>query len=384
VVDLPDSGSSGGVDGVGGACVAESVVGEQLPIDLYMMIDKSGSMRCKPNEETSESCQSNTPIAESRWTAMQTALKGFVSAGTSSGIGVGVGFFPILDTPLDLGCMETCDKTKPDCSCYSKCGCQSCGCLVANILCSCRDLADVEMKCERADYEPPVVEIGVLPDAASAVSSKIDVQWAGGSTPTVPALAGALTHTTAWSTAHPDRRAAVVFATDGEPAGCGRDNTIAEATKLAKAAFEGTPSIPTYVIGIGPSLDNLNQIAEGGGTKQAYLLGSSGDAVAEFTTALNSIRGRAVSCDYKIPDQTNIDYQKVNVQVTVGSGGTPKLVEQALSKEQCADGDGWFYDDPTAPKTISLCKRTCDSVIGSPGSKLEVLMGCKTVVIGPK
>jgi hypothetical protein len=370
------AGASQGSGGITDACVTDAVVGEQLPIDLYMMFDKSGSMACRPDESVGLNCD-DEPGPEARWTAVTTALKSFINSPDNAGIGVGVGFFPRF-AKYDPACGLTKCLVSFNDSCLKGCGCEEVSC---SPFCSCKD-KPVDA-CEPVQYEAPTVPIGVLPGSAAALVTEIDAQAVAGGTPTTPALSGALAHAAKWATDHPDRNVALVFATDGEPDGCAGNN-IENAAKAASTAFAATPSIPTYVIGIGPSLENLNAIAEAGGTKQAYLLGASTDAVTEFSKALQSIRGRTLSCDYKIPEKSDLDYSKVNVNVSVGSGA-PTLVGQAASAEQCEDNsDGWYYDNPAAPKLIKLCKKTCDSVLAAAGSKLEVLIGCKTIVNGPK
>src|SRR5690606_37472487 len=107
-IDLSETtgGSNQGTGGITDACVTESVVGEQLPIDLYMMVDKSGSMACRPDQRVGRSCDS-TPKEESRWTAVSTALKGFINAPENAGLGVGVAFFPRFPK-YDPGCAWLC------------------------------------------------------------------------------------------------------------------------------------------------------------------------------------------------------------------------------------------------------------------------------------
>jgi hypothetical protein len=155
---------------------------------------------------------------------------------------------------------------------------------------------------------------------------------------------------------------------------------------LAASAAAQTPPIATYVIGVGPSLDNLNRIAKSGGSNQAYLVQSGTDTAKQFSDALNSIRERALSCDYVIPQSKSgeVDYNQVNVSVAVGSSGTPAIIPRSPSKDQCGTDQAWFYDDPAAPHVITLCPSACDAVLKTAGSKLEVLIGCKTIAAIPK
>jgi len=104
--------------------------------------------------------------------------------------------------------------------------------------------------------------------------------------------------------------------------------------------------------------------------------------VSRARAALASIRSRTLSCDYQIPKLPSgmLDYGLVNVRITVGAG-TPTLVPQAPSKSDCGPQGGWFYDDPAHPTRITLCPASCDPLLATPGSRLDVLIGCKTIPI---
>jgi hypothetical protein len=173
---------------------------------------------------------------------------------------------------------------------------------------------------------------------------------------------------------------ALVYATDGIPQGC-RNNTVAGAADAAKAALAGTPSIATYVLGVGPQLNSLNDIAVAGGTGMAYLVDTGGDVTTQLATALASIKSRALTCDYTIPMSSAgpIDPGQVNVIAKVGDMGTATLIGQVPNKAGCdASGGGWYYDNPANPSLITLCTTTCMPLLSTPNSHLQVLIGCKT------
>ena len=73
--------------------------------------------------------------------------------------------------------------------------------------------------------------------------------------------------------------------------------------QVAAAALAGTPSLLTFVIGVGSSLTSLNGIAAAGGTGQAFIVDAAGaDPGGQFLAAMNAIRGSAaVGCQYTIP-----------------------------------------------------------------------------------
>lgn len=97
------------------------------------------------------------------------------------------------------------------------------------------------------------------------------------------------------------------------------------------------------------------------------------DAVAQAVVS-------GVACEFSI-DPTKTDPDKVNVQYTSG-GGTPQDIPNDLSSD-CTDpaNQGWQWD---ANKTrILLCKGLCDTVKADPQAKVDLQVGCKTVVIPP-
>jgi hypothetical protein len=219
------------------------------------------------------------------------------------------------------------------------------------------------------------------------LTAAIDAQKPSGSTPTVPSLQGALQHASAWAAAHPTHRVAVVYATDGEPTGCDNNNTVANAATIAGAAFAATPSIPTYVLGVGPDLANLNQIAAAGSNNatMAFLVDVNADAAMQLSKALAAIRTTvALGCTYTIPPPPAgqaFEPGLVRVEYT-DSKGTVTSVLQDPPNTDCAKGQGWQYSADM--KQINLCGPQCDAVKADQGGKLKVQFGCATLVGQPR
>lgn len=395
---VPSSGQGGaGIIGTGtgtggasgpvnsdAACVAETRAGEHAPVDLYVMQDASGSMACPTGvgngmPSTMGCGSSQGATGPTRWASLTSALQSFVNSPSNAGIGIGIGFFPTGpggSGGLDQACLMQC---MGDCACTTACGCKSATPIFGNV-CFC---ADNNQSCTAADYAIPAVEIASLPGSAAALTMAINGRSPNGSTPTAPALDGALQHAKSWATAHPDRRTAVIYSTDGAPDGCDANNTIATAASLAQSAFSGTPSVATYVIGVGADLvAGLNQIAAAGGTSKAYMVDTGGNVAQQLSDALGSIRSSTLTCDYKIPPASSgtLDFGKVNVQVQIGASGGTMLIGQVADKASCGSGPGWYYDNSAKPTLITLCPGTCDPLLQTPGSRLDVLIGCKTDV----
>jgi hypothetical protein len=55
------------------------------------------------------------------------------------------------------------------------------------------------------------------------------------------------------------------------------------------------------------------------------------------------------------------------------------IISPVADQNAWGSAGGWYYDNPSAPSRISLCKATCDPILAAPGSRLEVLIGCQTI-----
>jgi hypothetical protein len=345
--------AAGGALSDASACLVDRRKGEGVPADLYIMNDQSHSMACP------------IPTGGDRWTAMKTALGGFLRSPDAAGLGVGIQYF-------GQG--------------------QGAG------------PGAVGASCNVADYEPADVEIAPLPGNADAVVASLDRHRPYTLTPTPAAIDGALAHARQWATAHPERIVSVVLATDGQPNACGNpaDRVGSVAASVAKA-YAGTPQIRTYVIGIvggaatmgadgcqydpaPPNQPDLDRVAKAGGTDAALMVDAlAGDTAAEFLDALNHIRGAAVlGCQYVLPTTTvdgqTIDPRKVNVSYAPSDGAARALYQSPDVGSCDASAGGWYYDDPTTPTKILLCPATCNAVKADPKASIDVLLGCETEV----
>jgi hypothetical protein len=338
------SGATGATGNVGGMippdaeCASVSRQSNKAVVALLFMVDVSGSMYCtvpEPNPDQPCTGHSSSPdqgAASWRWNEVVPALKDFFSSPSSSGMWAGIDFF------------------------------------------------SGDVSCDAADYEQSNPEIALLPGAATAINAAIDQQDPSGQTPTVPSLEGATRHAQAWEAAHPDHQVVIVYATDGYPQGCGNGNNIGNAVQVAADAYDGNPSIPTYVLGVGPNLDDLDRIAASGGTDQAFHIDtSSANVTAALTDAFNSIRSDvAVDCTYNLPSPPagqTLDLQAVNVNYTSGTGQETLVGFNASAN--CTEG--WQYANGNTQ--IVLCGSTCDTVKADPGAKIDVAFGCTTIVV---
>lgn len=334
------------------ACATETQHADLVPLDLFIMLDQSGSM-VEPVKG-----------GGSKWAAVTTALKAFFTDPKSAGLGIGIQYFAI---PYSVAPPVSC-KLDADCAGYGPCLFGVC------------NGGDGKDSCNTADYSTADVEIAPLdPVQAGKLGASVDAHGPSTATPTAPALAGAIQHASAWASANPTHIVIVVLATDGDPSEC-TVHDIPAIKALAVNGVAASPSIKTFVIGVGPSLAALNDIAAGGGTGQAFLVDTGGDVVAQLAAALGQIQKSAIGCEYAIPQPQGgkLDYAKVNVHYTPGVGA-PKVFLNVKDLGACDPvAGGWYYDDAVNPQKIILCPVSCGLVSGDANGKVDVVLGCET------
>jgi hypothetical protein len=235
-----------------------------------------------------------------------------------------------------------------------------------------------------ADYSQLVVPIAAAKDNSYNITAAIGMLDPHLNTPTEQALTGTYKAAADYIAANPDRSVAVVLVTDGMPFACNNDKTGAVSASLAKAAFEGTPSIETYVVGMG-EVATLDAIALAGSGGQTHYIEANADATQKILDLLKAV-STAITCEYLIPNNgQKLDYTLVNVKARVGSDGTMDPVYKVDDASKCGatTDKAWYYDvtptDTTNPTKIVLCPETCDPLKATEGSQLQVLIGCATV-----
>lgn len=422
------SGQSGDAGAAGSmSCAGSTEKAELIPLDMYIMLDKSGSMTGKTGAD------GNGPA---KWDAVTAALNAFFTDQGSAGLGVGIQFFPIppagtpdtctnsnqcgaagpclLKSCTGQGVVVPCNanneclsgqcatlgqcQNNPSFYCFYSAGAQ-CGVDPnGNDLGACQMMNSsycVNPSCSASDYSTPAVEIDTLNGAAAALNAAIAAKKPQGNTPTAPALDGAVKHAQSWAQAHPDHKVVAVLATDGLPTQCDPLD-IDSIAQIAADGVSADPSVLTFVIGVFGQADagaqqNLDQIAQAGGTTSAFFITDNQNVTMAFLDALHQIQGKTLSCEYQIPtpkDGSDLDYDKVNVKYTPAGSNMAETILYVGNEAGCdAKDGGWYYDqDPKEGKTptkILMCPVTCDELKAA-GGQVEIQVGCKTEVAEPK
>jgi hypothetical protein len=292
-------------------CGGDYYVAEPRQLDIYIMLDDSGSM---------------VPW----WPFVLQALDQFVQAPESAGIGMGLQVFG-PDSP-----------------------------------------------CDPQRYAQPRAPIAPLPGNLSALQAAVPLLPVE-STPTLPAMQGAIMYAQSWAEAHPDSKVVVWLITDGMPSGC--DSTVELVAQAAAEGLTGSIPIPTYVIGIG-DLQALDAIAQSGGTDQATIIDPVNMTSAQgLLDAMNALRESALPCDYALPTPDSggqVDTELVNLYFTP-AGGQETVIPNVDGIENCDPAQGgWFYNDSST--RLIACDSTCEMFKTTSG-QVNVILGCPMVRI---
>jgi hypothetical protein len=194
-----------------------------------------------------------------------------------------------------------------------------------------------------------------------------------------------------------------VLITDGKPehaSGCSENQDFLAG--IAKSAHDA--GVTTFAVGLqGADFTLLDKIASQGGAPDcdpnnsarfACDVSSGADKLAD---ALNQIRDTVVTtevhteivkhteqtrlpCEWAIPAQPDgqvFDRDKVNIRFSTASDETDFV--RVASSDSCV-ANGWRFDNPAAPTRLLACPQTCDMIKTTPDAKIDVLLGCATLV----
>ena len=348
---LPGPGSGTVIDPKA-ACATGTASATLSGVNMFVMFDRSTSMNDRANQ------------SGSRWQVTSKALTAFFASTQAAGLQLALRFFP-HDSPA-MGCNNAaCDES-------------ACATPLVNLGALTGDAAPADA------HEKALIDATNMSPPAMRAPGMQGGGTQGQGTPIFAALGGALQWAQGQRSRTPDENSVVVLVTDGEANGCDEDPAhIAQLAADALAA-NGTR---TYAIGLTGSQErDMDRIAAAGGTTEGIFVSDGVNTEQELLDALGAIRGQVLDCDFPVPAAkpgVNVDLNAINVNFT-SSAGVQSTLGQVASEAQCAGTQGWYYDDPAAPKRIVLCKSTCDSVTADKMAKLDILLGCATVTTVPK
>jgi len=326
LVSIPpgsNGGASGaaGVSGTGGTAVPSTAgncgsvtsKADRVPADVLLVQDASGSMTwsiaqdcdCQGSRNSSTPpCQDRTNCVD-RWSTLKSAVSAAVTA--NNGINWGLELFA-----------DPKDQSSQQCS-------------VAAI---------------------PQVPIGN--NTAAAIQQVLASVTPKSSTPTASAIKNATTYL---KTVSDSNKKAILLATDGEPnCGGGQSNITDLPNTLAAIKAAADAGFPVYVVGIGPSVGNLDSMAQNGGTSTYYPASSP----QQLNDALAAISKVVASCSFTSttpPPDLSLVYVYVDKQIV------PKDAS-----------NGWAFGADNS--TIVLHGSVCDAVMAGTSKLVEIVFGC--------
>jgi hypothetical protein len=296
-------------------CGSQTATTTREPPDVLLLLDRSSSMYYTIDDDcfcsdqdaadsgtTQYTLCTNTTNCQKRWTAVQPAVSETVS--NSTDVNWGLKFFPTANAAQ---------------------------CSVST-----------------------TIEVPVAPNNADAVNSQIQSATVSLSTPTASALKISADYL---ATLTDNRPRFILLATDGEP-NCKGGQIMSEdmqgAIGAAQDAYDA--GYPVFVVGIGPNLGNLSQIAAAGGTNDYYQVSSPQDLVDAFA----AIEKLVASCTFTLTT-TPPDINNIGVYLD------KNLVQQ--------DPDnGWSFGG--GQKSIVLNGDACTKVTSGQATTVEILFGC--------
>ena len=331
------------------ACATSAVPAQPVPLDMYLMVDRSVTMR-EPLDGIPACTVGDT--VDARWCYAINALAGFFQAPTSNGLGVALGFFP------HGTCGWNADFTSQDCCTLGDC---------------CQGLKDAV----------PDVGLGELPSHLPALVAALDDQDPLGTTTPIEAAIRGLVQFTAGAK-RDSRQMVAVLVTDGEPNGCERDpQALAELLQQHR----DTTEITTFVVGVsGANFETLEILARAGGAEphESYCASGMAPCVSydvgdgrpeAFVDALQQIHRSVVGCQFTLPQSNDglVDPDTLVVEVSSPAHTDVQRLERLGGAQDC--GEGW-YADPDQANQFALCPSTCSAVTAEVGVRVDVLAGC--------
>lgn len=331
------------------ACAAAAVPAQPVALDMYIVLDRSATMR-QPLD-TVPTCRVGDATV-SRWCYAINALGGFFAAPTSNGLGVALEFFP----------HGTCGwvnyPTEQSCCTFGDC-------------------------CAGSAEAVPEVTLGELPGQLPALEAALNAQDPLGTTTPLEAALRGMTQYMA-SAKRADRQMVGLITTDGSANGCERD--VTKLASILRQHRESTGQL-TFVVGMtGANYTALETLAQAGGATAhtSHCAGGISPCtfydVADgrpdaFIDALQQIQRSVVGCRFGMPttDSGLVDPTTMILEWSSSTQVSPQRLRRVTGISDC--GQGW-YADPAKPGEFSLCPESCTHLQGQPLVRIDVLAGC--------
>ena len=318
--------ATSGPQDAGMGCVPQPVPLSTIPVDMYVMMDQSGSM-----VDLSQG-------GLSKWDAAKAALNAFVQTPPAS-LRVGLQFHAL--PPAGVMCPV---------SCVVDADCGACGPCFFNI---CAGFGGQD-SCDPGDYDTPEAAVLPVPANAASISASLDIHAPSTGSAPSGALEGAINHGLTLAQQDPDRAVVDVLVVDGEPGAC-----ITDAATLAQTAYTGTNAthaVHSHVLAIMEQPAFWAPVAAAG---DGLLLAAppSNNVAANALAAFQRVVTRERACAHLLPtgDAGTVDAQAF--QVTLQNQTLPWVPGRIF-----CNGSGWYL---AGVRTLRLCPTSCDAAESS-------------------
>ncbi len=162
----------------------------------------------------------------------------------------------------------------------------------------------------------------------------------------------------------PARDNAILLITDGAESGDCIFDGINGPTAAANLLGQAIP-VKTFAVGFGgANLDEINNIAQAGGTTQGYLA----DQAADLEMALDQIANAVATCTFEL-DQVPPDVAEIYVFFDKDPAGVPN-----------DPTNGWTYDPVT--NTVTFHGAACEAIKSGTVVDIDIVYGCNEPPIG--
>ncbi len=95
--------------------------------------------------------------------------------------------------------------------------------------------------------------------------------------------------------------------------------------------------------------------------------------------AISQVRGKVLGCVFDLPpvDGGMVDLNQVNVTYSVNGGMDMQLFKRMDPMNPCTNTGCWDY---TVDNKVQLIGKACDDVKGGMNAKVQIVLGCQTIV----
>jgi hypothetical protein len=314
-----------------GDCAATRVPAQPLPVDLFAVVDGSGSMMQAASNGVS------------KWYATKAALRDFLEGADPE---MGFGLLPFPLSGRNSG------------------------------------------SCSIDDYREAALPIAALSAQKQGALAELDALEPHGRTPLGPVLSAALALAVEHGVREPKRSAVLLLASDGLATACEPSDAAALA-RMAGEALAGPGHVRTLVI----TSQTLEQsavepgfelIAKAGGTGRVLRIDPRLDFAQQLGAALRGAAAHEVACDLAVPAPPpgeRLDHDSINVAFDTEQGSV--TLPRVAGAGACGGDGGWYYDvDPARgqPERINMCRSACARLAELGAGELRVELGCRTLV----